>query len=103
MKEIFQLFGFLAKVEAVAAKVRLFFATLAKVEVFYFFPLFLAIVFFAIVVECVLSFVSGECSSIAKLIEGIFTFGFLSFGSAFAGLAAISAEWDDAKKEVLIR
>lgn len=36
MKEIFQLFGFLAKVEAVAAKVRLFFVTLAKVEVFYF-------------------------------------------------------------------
>lgn len=103
MKENFGLFGILAKVEAVAAKVRLFFATLAKVEVFYFFPLFLAIVFFAIVVDCVLSFVSGEYSSIAKLIEGIFTFGFLSFSSAFAGLAAISAEWDDAKKEVLIR
>lgn len=38
MKENFGLFGILAKVEAVAAKVRIFFATLAKVEAFYFFP-----------------------------------------------------------------
>lgn len=103
MKEIFHLFGFLAKVEAVAAKVRIFFATLAKVEAFYFFPLALAIVFFAIVVDCVFMLVSGACPNIERAIEGIFMFGLLSFVSAFAGLAAISSEWDEAKKEVLIR
>ena len=103
MKENFQLFGFLAKVEAVAAKVKTFFATLAKVEAFYFFPLFLAIVFFAIVVDCVFMLVSGACPNIARAIEGVFMFGLLSFVFAFCGLAAISSEWDDAKKEVLIR
>lgn len=103
MKENFGLFGIFAKFEAVAAKVRLFFATLAKVEVFYFFPLFFAIVFFAIVVDCVFMLVSGACPNIARAAEGVFMFGVLSFVFAFAGLAAISSEWDDAKKEVLIR
>lgn len=103
MKENFGLFGILAKVEAVAAKVRIFFATLAKVEVFYFFPLFLAIVFFAIVVDCVFMLVSGACPNIKATIEGVFMFGLLSFIFAFAGLACISSEWDDAKKEVLIK
>lgn len=96
MKENFGLFGILAKV-------KLFFATLAKVEAFYFFPLFLAIVFFAVVVDCVLMLASGACPNIAKVVEGVFMFGLLSFVSAFAGLACISSEWDDAKKEVLIK
>lgn len=103
MKENFGLFGILAKVEAVAAKVKIFFAILAKVEVFYFFPLFLAIVFFVIVVDCVFMLVSGACPNISKAVEGVFMFGLLSFVFAFCGLAAISSEWDDAKKEVLIR
>lgn len=103
MKENFGLFSILAKVEAVAAKVKIFFATLAKVDVFYFFPLFLAIVFFAIVVDCVFMLVSGACPNIKAAIEGVFMFGLLSFVSAFAGLACISSEWDDAKKEVLIK
>lgn len=103
MKENFGLFSILAKVEAVAAKVKVFFATLAKVDVFYFFPLFLAIVFFAIVVDCVFMLVSGACPNIKAAIEGVFMFGLLSFVFAFAGLACISSEWDDAKKEVLIK
>lgn len=103
MKENFGLFGVLAKVEAVVAKVKIFFATLAKVEAFYFFPLALAIVFFAIVVDCVFMLVSGACPNIKAAIEGVFMFGLLSFVSAFAGLACISSEWDDAKKEVLIK
>lgn len=96
MKENFGLFGILAKV-------KLFFATLAKVEAFYFFPLALAIVFFAIVIDCIFALASGACPNIARAIEGIFMFGLLSFVCVFAGLAAISSEWDDAKKEVLIR
>lgn len=96
MKENFGLFGILAKV-------KFFFATLAKVEAFYFFPLALAIVFFAIVIDCIFAFTSGACPNIARAIEGVFIFGLLSFVFAFAGLAAISLEWDDAKKEVLIR
>lgn len=103
MKENFGLFSILAKVEAVAAKVKIFFATLAKVEAFYFFPLFLAIVFFAIVADCVFMLVSGACPNIARAIEGVFMFGLLSFVSAFAGLACISSKWDDAKKEVLLK
>lgn len=103
MKENFGLFGILAKVEAVAAKVKLFFATLAKVEAFYFFPLALAIVFFAIVVDCILKLVSGVCPNTERAIEGVFMFGLLSFVFAFVGLACISLEWDDAKKEVLIK
>lgn len=103
MKENFGLFGILAKVEAVAAKVKIFFATLAKVEAFYFFPLALAIVFFAIVIDCIFALVSGACPNIKAAIEGVFMFGLLSFVSAFAGLACISSEWDDAKKEVLIK
>lgn len=96
MKENFGLFGILAKV-------KFFFAILAKVEVFYFFLLAFAVVFFAIVIDCIFVLVSGTCPNIAKTVEGIFLFGLLSFVFAFGALAAISSEWDDAKKEVLIR
>lgn len=103
MKKNFDFFGIMAKFQAVAAKVKFFFAVLAKVEAFYFFPLALAIVFFAMVIDCIFMFISGACPNIVRAAEGIFMFGVLSFVFAFAGLAAISSEWDDAKKEVLIR
>ena len=47
MKKNFDFFGIMAKFQTVAAKVKFFFAVLAKVEVFYFLPVALAIVFFA--------------------------------------------------------
>lgn len=96
-------FAIMAKFKAIAAKVKFFFAVLSKVEILYFLPLYLAIVFFAIVIDCILSLVSGGCPNIAKAFEGIITFGLLSFVSAFAGLACIAADWDYKKKEVLIK
>lgn len=103
MKKNFDFFGIMTKFQAAAAKVKFFFAVLAKVEVFYFFPVALAIVFFAAVIDCVFSLASGGCPNIAKPIEGIIIFGLLSFVSAFAGLACIAADWDYTKKEVLIK
>lgn len=93
----------MAKFKAIAAKVKFFFAVLSKVEILYFLPLYLAIVFFAIVIDCILSLVSGGCPNIAKAFEGIIIFGLLSFVFAFAGLACIAADWDYKKKEVLIK
>lgn len=96
-------FAIMAKFKAIAAKVKFFFAVLSKVEILYFLPLYLAIVFFAIVIDCILSLVLGGCPNIAKAFEGIIIFGLLSFVSAFAGLACIAADWDYKKKEVLIK
>lgn len=96
-------FAIMAKFKAIAAKVKFFFAVFSKVEILYFLPLYLAIVFFAIVIDCILSLVSGGCPNIAKAFEGIIIFGLLSFVFAFAGLACIAADWDYKKKEVLIK
>lgn len=96
-------FAIMAKFKAIAAKVKFFFAVLAKVEILYFLPVYLAIVFFVIVIDCIFSLFSAGCPNIAKAVEGIFIFGLLSFVSAFAGLACIAADWDYTKKEVLIK
>lgn len=103
MKKNFDFFGIMAKLQTVAAKVKFFFAVLAKVEVFYFFPVALAIVFFAVVIDCIFTLISGGCPNIAAAVEGIFIFAILSFVSAFAGLACIAADWDYTKKKVLIK
>lgn len=100
MKKIF--FAIMAKFKATAAKVKFFFAVLSKVEILYFLPVYLSIVFFAIVIDCILSLVAG-CPNVTRAVEGIYIFGLLSFVSAFAGLACISADWDLKKKELLIK
>ena len=51
MKKNFAFFGIMAKFQSVAAKVKFLFAVLAKVEVFYFLRVALAIVFFAVVID----------------------------------------------------
>lgn len=103
MKKNFDFFGIMAKLKEVAAKVKFFFAVLAKVEVFYFFPVALSIVLFAVVIDCIFALVSGGCSNVAKAVEGIIIFGLLSFVLAFAGLICIVEDWDYTKKEVLIK
>ena len=103
MKKNFDFFGIMAKLKEVAAKVKFFFAVLAKVEVFYFFPVALAIVLFAVVIDCVFSLVSGGCPNVYKSVEGIIIFGLLSFVLAFVGIACIAADMDYTKKEVLIK
>lgn len=96
-------FAIMAKFKATAAKVKFFFAVLSKVEILYFLPVYLAIVFFVIVIDCIFSLFSAGCPNIATAVEGIIIFGLLSFVSAFAGLACIAADWDYTKKEVLIK
>lgn len=96
-------FAIMAKFKATTAKVKFFFAVLSKVEILYILPVYLAIVFFAIVIDCIFSLFSAGCPNIAKAVEGIIIFGLLSFGSAFAGLACIAADWDYKKKELLIK
>ena len=91
-------FAIMAKFKATAAKVKFFFAVLAKVEILYFLPVFLAIVFFAIVIDCIFSLFSAGCPNIATAVEGIIIFALLSFVLAFAGLVCISADWDFKKK-----
>lgn len=103
MKKNFVFFGITAKFQAAATKVKFFFAVLAKVEAFCFSPVALAIVFFAVVIDCVFALVSGGCHNVAAAVEGILIFGLLSFISAFAGLACIAADWDYTKKKVLIK
>lgn len=103
MKKNFDFFGIIAKVKAIAAKVKFFIAVLTKVEILYFLPVYLAIVFFAVVIDCIFALVSGGCPNVAKAVEGIIIFGLLSFVSAFAGLACIAADWDFKKKELLIK
>lgn len=103
MKKNFDFFGIIAKFKATAAKVKFFFAVLSKVEILYFLPVYLSIVFFAIVIDCILSLVSAGCPNVTGAVEGIYIFGLLSFVSAFAGLACISADWDLKKKELLIK
>ena len=82
---------------------QIFWKLLIWVEVFYFLPVALAIVFFAVVIDCVFALISGGCPNVAKAVEGIIIFGLLSFVSAFAGLACIAADFDYTKKEVLIK
>lgn len=98
MKKNFNFFAIMEKFAVIAAKVKFFFVILAKVEVKYFLFVFLAIVFFAIVFDCILSLVSGGCPNVATFYEGIIIFGLLSFVSAFAVLACISADWDYKKR-----
>lgn len=103
MKKNFDFFGIMAKFQAAAQKVKFFIAVLAKVEILYFLPVYLAIVFFVIVIDGILSLVSGGCPNIYNVVECIIIFGLLSFVSAFAGLVCISADWDFKKKELLIK
>lgn len=103
MKKNFDFFAIMAKFKAIAAKIKFFFAVLSKLEILYFLPLYLATVFFAIVIDCIFALVSGGCPNVAKAVEGIIIFGLLSFISAFAGLVCISADWNFKKKEVLIK
>lgn len=96
-------FAIMEKFKATAAKVKFFFAVLSKVEILYFLPIYLAIVFFAIVIDCIFSLFSAGCPNVTGAVEGIYIFGLLSFVSAFAGLVCISADWDFKKKELLIK
>ena len=95
--------GILAKAETVAAKAKAFFAILAKMEWYSFILLGLSLVMLGVVVNCIYLLASGACPDMGRAVEGIVLFGLLSFAFAFGGFVMAGDEWDDAKKEVLIK
>ena len=95
--------GILAKAETVAAKAKAFFAILAKMKWFSFILLGPSLVMLGVVVNCVYLLASGACPDMGRAVEGIVLFGLLSFAFAFGGFVMAGDEWDDAKKEGLIK
>ena len=85
------------------AKVKTFFAILAKMQWYSFILFGPSLVMLGVVAKCVYLLASGACPDMGRAVEGIVLFGLLSFAFAFGGLGMGGAEWDDAKKEVLIR
>ena len=89
--------------ENATAKVKTFFAILAKMEWYSFILLGPSLVMLGVVVNCVYLLASGACPNIGRAVEGIVLFGLLAFAFAFGGFVMAGDEWDDAKKEVLIK
>lgn len=95
--------GILAKAETMTAKVKAFFATLAKMEWFSFILFGPSLVMLGVVINCIYLLASGACPDMGRAVEGIVLFGLLSFAFAFGGFVMAGDEWDDAKKEALIK
>ena len=95
--------GILAKAETVAAKAKAFFAILAKMKWYSFILLGPSLVMLGVVVNCIYLLTSGACPDMGRAVDGIVLFGLLSFAFAFGGFVMAGDEWDDAKKEVLIK
>ena len=95
--------GILAKAETMTAKVKAFFAILAKMEWYSFILFGPSLVMLGVVANCVYLLASGACPDMGRAVEGIVLFGLLSFVFAFGAFVMASDEWDDAKKEVLIK
>ena len=91
-----------AKTETAAAKVKAFFAILAKMEwysVILFGP---SLVMLGVVANCIYLLASGACPDMGRAVEGVVLFALLAFAFAFGGFVMASDEWDEAKKEILI-
>ena len=95
--------GILAKAEPVAANAKAFFAILAKMKWYSFILLGPSLVMLGVVVNCIYLLTSGACPDMGRAVEGIVLFGLLSFAFAFGGFVMAGDEWDDAKKELLIK
>ena len=89
--------------ENATAKVKTFFAILAKMKWYSFILLGPSLVMLGVVVNCVYLLASGACPNIGRAVEGIVLFGLLAFAFAFGGFVMAGDELDDAKKEVLIK
>ena len=94
--------GILAKAETMTAKVKAFFAILAKMEWYSFIMFAPSLIMFAVVLHCIYLLASGACPDMGRAVEGIVLFAFLSFAFAFVGLVIASDEWSDAKRELNI-
>ena len=89
--------------ENATAKVKTFFAILAKMEWYSFILFGPSLVMLGVVVNCVYLLTSGACPDMWRAVDGIVLFGLLSFVFAFGAFFMVSDEWDEAKKEVLIK
>lgn len=89
--------------ENATAKVKNFFAILAKMEWYSFILLGPSLVMLGVVVNCIYLLASGACPNVGRAVEGIVLFALLAFVFAFGGFVMAGDEWDDAKKEVLIK
>lgn len=98
-----RLAGILAKAETVATKAKAFFAILAKMEWFSFILFGPSLVMLFCVANCIYLLASGACPNMGRAVECIVLFGLLAFAFAFGGFVMAGDEWDDAKKEVLIK
>lgn len=98
-----RLAGILAKTETAAVKVKAFFAILSKMEGYSLIMLAPALLFLAVAINCVYVAAAGGCPDMGRAVEGIVLFTLLSFLCAFGGFVLAVDEWDDAKKEVLIK
>lgn len=95
--------GILAKAETMTAKVKAFFAILAKMEWYSFIMFAPSLIMLAVVFHCIYLLASGVCPDMWRAVEGIVLFSLLAFAFAFGGFVMAGDEWDDAKKEVLIK
>ncbi len=95
--------GILAKAETAAAKAKAFFAILAKMEWYPFILFGPSLVMLGVVANCIYLLASGACPDMGRAVESIVLSGLLAFAFAFGGSVMASDEWDEAKKEVLIR
>ena len=93
----------LAKAETAVAKSKSFFSILAKMEWYSFILFGPSLVMFGVVANCIYLLASGACPDMGRAVEGIVLFALLAFAFAFGGFVMAGDEWDDAKKEVLIK
>ena len=89
--------------ENATAKVKTFFAILAKMQWYSFILFGPSLVMLGVVANCVYLLASGACPDMGRAVEGIVLFGLLSFAFALGAFVMASDGWDDAKKEVLIK
>lgn len=89
--------------ENATAKVKTFFAIFAKMEWYSFIWLGPSLVMLGVVVNCIYLLASGACQNMGRAVEGIVLFVLLAFVFALGAFYVASDEWDDAKKEVLIK
>ena len=94
--------GIIAKAETMTAKVKAFFAILAKMEWYSFIMFAPSLIMLAVVFHCVYLLASGACPDMGRAVDGIVLFAFLSFVFAFGGFLIASDEWSDAKEELNI-
>ena len=88
--------------ENATAKVKTFFAILAKMEWYSFILFGPSLVMFGVVANCIYLLASGACPDMGRAVEGLVLFSLLAFAFAFGGFVMASDEWDEAKKEILI-